>query len=223
LKVERKITLTLQHTEKLKLTAAVLKCLRQAHPDAGPRLHFSNPYQALVATILSAQTTDEQVNRVTPLFFKKYPDIKALADAEVSHVEEIIKSVGLFRNKAAHLVAAARIILDEHKGEIPDDFDSLLKLPGVGRKTANVVLFNAFGKPGLGVDTHVHRVANRIGLCSEKHPEGTEKRLKELIPEQEWGEAHHLLIFHGRRVCQARKPECTSCTLREICKNACKY
>jgi len=154
---------------------------------------------------------------------KNILDIKALADAEVSHVEEIIKSVGLFRNKAAHLVAAARIILDEHKGEIPDDFDSLLKLPVWEEKPPMLFSSTPSEKPGLGVDTHVHRVANRIGLCSEKHPEGTEKRLKELIPEQEWGEAHHLLIFHGRRVCQARKPECTSCTLREICKNACQY
>ena len=123
-KIERKITLALQHTEKQKLTAAVLNHLRQAHPDAGPRLHFANPYQALVATILSAQTTDEQVNRVTPLLFKKYPDIKALADADTSDVEETIKSVGLFRNKAANLVATARIILDEHEGEVPADFDS---------------------------------------------------------------------------------------------------
>lgn len=219
----RMITLTLQNTEKQrKLTAIIITHLRQAHPDAGHRLHFSNPYQALVATILSAQTTDEQVNRVTPALFKKYPDVEDLAEADPADVEKIIKSVGLYRSKAAHLVAAARIILDEHKGKIPDNFDSLLELPGVGRKTANVVLFNAFGKPGLGVDTHIHRVANKIGLCSEKYPEGTEKRLKELIPEQEWGEAHHLLIFHGRRVCRARKPECKSCTLREICKNTCK-
>ncbi len=212
--------MTLQNTDKQKkLTTAVLNHLRQAHPDAGPQLQFSNPYQALVATILSAQTTDEQVNRVTPLLFEKYPEVKDLAGASPTDVEEIIKSVGLYRSKAAHLVAAAKIILDEHQGKIPADFDSLLKLPGVGRKTANVVLSNAFGKPGLGVDTHVHRVANRIGLCSEKYPEGTEKRLKELIPEQEWGKAHHLLIFHGRRVCRARKPECISCTLRKICKN----
>lgn len=219
--LERKITLTLQKTRKQKLTTTVLNYLRKAHPDAGPQLMFSNPYQALVATILSAQTTDEQVNRVTPLFFKKYPDIKTLADADISDVEEIIKSVGLYKTKAAHLIAAAKMILNKHKGEIPDDFDSLLKLPGVGRKTANVVLSNAFSKPGLGVDTHVHRVANRIGLCSEKYPEQTEKRLKELIPEKNWSETHHLLIFHGRRVCRSRNPECASCTLREICKNSC--
>lgn len=219
--LERKITLTLQKTRKQKLTTAVLNYLRKAYPDAGPQLLFSNPYQALVATILSAQTTDKQVNRVTPPFFKKYPNIKALADADISDVEEIIKSVGLYRTKAAHLIAAAKIILDNYNGEIPDDFDSLLKLPGVGRKTANVILSNAFSKPGLGVDTHVHRVANRIGLCSEKHPEQTEKRLKELIPEKNWSETHHLLIFHGRRVCRSRNPECASCTLREICKNSC--
>jgi endonuclease-3 len=201
-----------------KLAAAVLNRLRQAHPDAGPRLLSSNPYQALVATILSAQTTDTQTNRVTPFLFKEYPDAQALAAANPAAVEKTIKSVGLYRAKAAHLVAAAKMIEDEFAGEVPADFQSLLKLPGVGRKTANVVLANAFGKPGLGVDTHVHRVTNRIGLCKEKHPAGTEKQLKELIPEEEWGEAHHLLIFHGRRFCRARKPECDACTLREICE-----
>jgi len=196
----------------------VLDLLRQHYPDAGPRLVFSNPYQALVATILSAQTTDEQVNRVTPALFEKYPDVKALAEADPADVEDIIKSVGLYKSKAAHLVAAAQKILTDYQGKVPADFDSLLSLPGVGRKTANVVLFNAFGKPGLGVDTHVHRVANRIGLCETKKPEGTEKRLKEVIPEERWGEAHHLLIFHGRRCCRARKPECTACPLLDICK-----
>lgn len=218
--MERKITLSFHNLiEKRKLTAAILNHLRQAYPDAGPRLNFSTPYQSLVATILSAQTTDEQVNRVTPLLFEKYPEVEALAAADPADVEKIIKSVGLYRSKAAHLVAAAKKILEDYQGQVPADFDSLLSLPGVGRKTANVVLFNAFGKPGLGVDTHVHRVANRIGICSEKHPEGTEKCLKELIAEDEWGEAHHLLIFHGRRICRARKPECTSCTLLDICKS----
>ncbi len=203
-----------------RLAAEVLKRLSRVHPDAGPRLHFSNPYQALVATILSAQTTDEQVNRVTSLFFKRYPDVTALARASVDEVADVIKSTGLYRSKAAHLVAAAQKIAAEHGGEVPSDLQPLLELPGVGRKTANVVLANAFGKPGLGVDTHVHRVANRIGLCSEKHPEGTEKRLKELIPERDWGRAHHLLIFHGRRFCRARKPECPSCVLRDICRSS---
>jgi endonuclease-3 len=182
-------------------------------------LLFSDPYQALAATILSAQTTDEQVNRVTPLLFEKYPEVKDLAAADPADVEKTIKSVGLYKSKATHLVAAAKMILADYQGKVPADFDSLLSLPGVGRKTANVVLFNAFGKPGLGVDTHVHRVANRIGLCSEKRPEGTEKQLKDLIPEKNWGEAHHLFIFHGRQVCRARKPKCTSCTLLDICKS----
>lgn len=206
--------------QQKRLVAEVLKRLSQEHPDAGPRLHFSNPYQSLVATILSAQTTDQQVNRVTPILFERYPDIGSLAGAATGEVAEIIKSVGLYRSKAAHLVATAEMIVEEYGGEVPADFDSLLKLPGVGRKTANVLLANAFGKPGLGVDTHVQRVANRIGLCAEKRPEGTEKRLKELIPEEDWGKAHHLLIFHGRRVCQARKPDCPSCVLKDICKSA---
>lgn len=209
-----------EEKQQKRLAAVVLERLGGEHPDAGPRLRFSNPYQALVATILSAQTTDDQVNRVTPLFFEKFPDIATLARARSADVAEVIKSTGLYRSKAAHLVAAAKKIAGEHNGEVPGDLESLLKLPGVGRKTANVLLANAFGKPGLGVDTHVHRVANRIGLCSEKHPEGTEQRLKELIPEEDWGRAHHLLIFHGRRLCRARKPECPSCILRDICKSS---
>lgn len=209
--------------QQKKLAAEILKRLNREYPDAGPQLHFSNPYQALVATILSAQTTDQQVNRVTIPFFAKYPDIESLAGADLDEVAEIIRSVGLYRSKAAHLVAAAKMIIEEYGGKVPADFDSLLKLPGVGRKTANVILANAFGKPGLGVDTHVQRVANRIGICAEKRPEGTEKKLKELILEKNWGKAHHLLIFHGRLVCKARKPKCSCCVLKDICKSAQKY
>lgn len=203
---------------KLKRTAArVLERLRQEYPDAGPRLNFLSPYQAMVATILSAQTTDFQVNRVTPALFARYPVTQSLAEADVEDIAEMIRSVGLYRAKAEHLAAAARLIMQQYGGVIPDTLEGLLTLPGVGRKTANVLLSNAFGKPGLGVDTHVQRVANRLGLATAKMPEGTEQQLKALIPEQEWGLAHHLLIFHGRQVCSARRPDCPTCVLNDLC------
>jgi endonuclease-3 len=203
---------------KLKRTAArVLELLRQEYPDAGPRLNFLNPYQAMVATMISAQTTDTQVNRVTPALFARYPAPQSLAEAGVEDVAEMIRSVGLFRAKAEHLVAAARLLMQQYGGVIPDKLEELLTLPGVGRKTANVLLPNAFGKPGLGVDTHVQRVANRLGLATAKAPEGTERQLKALIPEQEWGLAHHLFIFHGRQVCSARRPHCSTCILNDLC------
>jgi endonuclease-3 len=204
--------------EKLKKTAArVLELLQQVYPDAGPRLNFLSPYQAMVATILSAQTTDFQVNRVTPALFARYPVVQSLAEAAAGDVAAMIRSVGLYRAKAEHLVAADRQIMQQYEGAIPDTMEGLLALPGVGRKTANVLLYNAFRKPGLGVDTHVHRVANRLGLATAKMPAATEQQLKALIPEQEWGLAHHLLIFHGRQVCSARRPVCPSCVLNDLC------
>ncbi len=200
------------------LANKVLSRLKARYPEAGPLLRYSNPYQALVAVMLSAQTTDEQVNRVTPGVFARYPDIASLAQADVEDVAGIIKTVGLYHSKAANLVAAAKIITGEYGGQIPDSLEELMKLPGVGRKTANVLLAGAFGKPGLGVDTHVHRVANRVGLAASKDPACTEKQLKEIIPEQEWGKAHHLLIFQGRQACRAKKPDCEHCVLPDICR-----
>jgi endonuclease-3 len=191
--------------------------LKAEYPTASSLLNFANPYQALVATILSAQTTDQAVNRITPQLFIKYPDAYFLSLANIEDLTGIIKSLGLYRVKAAHLVAAAREVKENYGGKIPDTFEELLHLPGVGRKTANVVLANAFGKPGLGVDTHVHRVSNRIGLAASKDPSDTETQLKAKIPENDWGKAHHLLIFHGRQICTARKPRCSSCILRDIC------
>lgn len=197
----------------------VLRLLEQEYPEAGPRLKFSNPYQALVALMLSAQTNDNQVNQVTPVFFARYPDIRSLAGAEVSEVAQLIRPVGLNQSKAAHLVASARLLRDQYGARVPDTFEELLRLPGVGRKTANVLLAVAFGKPGLGVDTHVHRVANRIGLAGSQSPEGTEHQLKGSIPEHLWGKAHHLLIIHGREVCRARRPDCSACRLRQLCRS----
>lgn len=204
--------------EKRALAQETLCRLDAEYPTAGPLLKFVNPYQALVAIILSAQTTDRAVNRVTARLFADYPDIYALSSANLEDVAGIVQSVGLYRTKAAHLVETARQIKEKHGGKIPETFEELLQLPGVGRKTANVLLANAFGKPGLGVDTHVQRVANRVGLATSKDPAGTEKQLKESIPENNWGQAHHLLIFHGRQVCTAKKPHCDHCVLYDICK-----
>lgn len=207
-----------QLEERKKFAKEVLNLLKKEYPNATSLLNYSNPFQALVAVILSAQTTDEQVNRVTPILFQKYPDLDSLAQGDIREVAEIIKSVGLYRTKARHLVKAAQMIKNDFSGQIPDSLEELLKLPGVGRKTANVLLSIAFGKPGLGVDTHVHRVANRTGLAEAKQPLHTEKQLKEVIPVEEWGKTHHLLIFHGRKICKATKPACSKCILNQICR-----
>lgn len=195
----------------------IARRLQANHIEAGRRLIFSGPYQALVAIVLSAQTNDHQVNRVTPRFFVRFPDPETLAKAEPEEVEAYIKSVGLYRSKAANLVAAARMITDQFHGEIPRDFEDLIKLPGVGSKTANVLRATAFGQPGLGVDTHVLRVSNRLGLAQSKQADQVERQLKELYPPEEWGDLHHLLIFHGRKVCVARKPLCAKCVLADLC------
>lgn len=205
--------------EKKMLANEVLRRLKSAYPEAGPLLKFTNPYQALVAVMLSAQTTDEQVNKVIPKLFARYPDIASLSQADVEELKEIVRPVGLHHSKAAHLVAAARAIMERYNGKIPETLEGLLTLPGVGRKTANVLLAAAFGKPGLGVDTHIHRVANRLGLVKSRDPASTERQLKAVIPEHEWGRAHYLLIFHGRRVCGARKADCKNCILADICSH----
>lgn len=200
----------------------IINRLQEEHIEAGPRLVFSGPYQALVAIILSAQTNDHQVNRVTPRFYVRFPDPAALAEAHPEEVETYIKSVGLYHAKAANLVAAARMIVNEFAGVIPDNFEDLLRLPGVGRKTANVMLAAAFGKPGLGVDTHVLRVSNRLGLAHSKQPDAVENQLKAIFPPASWGSIHHLLIFHGRKVCTARKPQCSECVVADLCPSSFK-
>lgn len=195
----------------------IINCLKKEYPEAGTLLKHSNTFQFMVAVVLSAQSTDEQVNRVTAELFADYGTPEALAAIDLSLLEEKIRGVGLYRNKARHLKKLAQIIVEQYQGEVPSEFDELLSLPGVGRKSANVIRSVAFKKPGLGVDTHVHRVANRLGLVNSKLPEQTEKALKEQIPEKCWSEAHHLLIFHGRRICQARKPQCNNCLLEGLC------
>ena len=197
----------------------ILKKLEEMYPEAGPELHFSNPYETLIATILSAQCTDKQVNRVTPAVFARYPDANTMADARVEDLFPMVKSCG-FKSKASNIIAACRMIRDEHDGQVPSSREELTRLPGVGRKTANVVLSNAFGLPAFAVDTHVFRVTNRLGLCRADTVEETERQMTALIPEEKWGRAHHWLIWHGRRVCKAQHPLCDTCPLRADCAYA---
>lgn len=198
---------------------AVLAELEKLYPDAGPELHFTNPYETLVAVMLSAQCTDRQVNKVTPALFERYPTVESMAQASVEDVYAMVKSCG-FKTKASNIVEACRLIMQRHGGEVPGDMKALMDLPGVGQKTANVVLANAFGIPTIAVDTHVFRVSNRIGLAQAKNVEETERQLQKAIPQKDWVKAHHWLIFHGRRVCHARNPQCASCAIQPLCKAA---
>ena len=198
----------------------ILAELERLYPDAKPALHFENPYQLLVAVILSAQSTDVKVNKVTPALFAAYPDAFALAKAEPADVEPYIRTCGLFSAKSKNLVATARLLVSEHGGQVPADHDQLTRLPGVGRKTANVVMSCAFGADAIAVDTHVFRVTNRLGLADAGDVLKTERQLMEAIPKDKWSRAHHWLIYHGRQVCDARKPACDRCTLRELCEYA---
>lgn len=198
---------------------AILEGLRALYPDAGPELHFRDPYETLVAVMLSAQCTDRQVNKVTPALFERYPTARDMAAASVEDVYPMVKSCG-FKTKAANIVSACRLIMQNHGGEVPGTMEALTALPGVGRKTANVVLANAFGVPTIAVDTHVFRVSNRLGLADAKTVEETERQLQKAIPKKDWVAAHHWLIFHGRRVCHARGPQCATCALRPLCKAA---
>lgn len=195
----------------------VLELLSKVYPDAHCQLNFKTPFQLLIATILSAQSTDEQVNRMTAIFFADYPSLERMAELSVKQIEEYIKGVGLYRNKAKYIAATCRLLLDEYGGSVPATREELMKLPGVGRKTANVVLANAFHIPALAVDTHVYRVSKRLGLASGNTPDKVEAELTALLPREDWLQAHHWLIWHGRRQCFARRPQCQSCSLAEIC------
>ncbi len=199
---------------------AVLTALARCYPDARCALRYRNPFELLVATILSAQSTDSTVNKVTPRLFSRFPDPQALAAAEVEEIEECIRECGLYRMKARNIRAACQMLVERHGGEVPCDREALERLPGVGRKTANVVLSNAFGVPAIAVDTHVFRVANRLGLADARDPRETERQLMERIPREHWSQAHHWLIHHGRQVCRARRPNCTACALVPWCRYA---
>ena len=195
----------------------ILNRLEIMHPEAACALDFGTRFQLLSAVMLSAQTTDVSVNKVTPVLFAKYPTAEAMAEADPLDVQEIIKTIGLYKNKSRNIVALSKMLVSEYGGEVPGSFDDLVRLPGVGRKTANVVLAEGFGQARIAVDTHVFRVSNRIGLTCAKDPEGVEKKLMERLPEEQWARAHHLLIFHGRKLCHARKPDCGSCLLAGLC------
>jgi endonuclease-3 len=199
----------------------VVKRLKKAYPGAKCALDHRTPYELLVATILSAQCTDVRVNLVTPSLFARYPTAKALAGAEQGDVEEIIRSTGFFRNKSKNLIGMARALMDRHRGEVPADMEQLRVLPGVGRKTANVVLGNAFGmNEGVTVDTHVARLSKLLGLTRHADPIRIETDLMALVPRKEWTIFSHLLIWHGRQVCIARRPKCDACVLASICPAA---
>ena len=198
---------------------AILDGLAALYPDAGPELHFSNPFETLVATILAAQCTDARVNQVTPALFRDYPDPAAMARATPEEIFPYVKSCG-FRSKAVNIINASRMIMDRFGGQVPSTLEELTRLPGVGRKTANVVLAFSFGVPAIPVDTHVFRVANRLGLSDALTVEDTEEQLMALIPREQWGQAHHWMIYHGRRVCHSQKPDCEHCPLRPQCKSA---
>lgn len=197
----------------------ILEKLEQMYPEAKAELVFTNPYEMLVATMLSAQCTDKQVNKVTPAVFSRWPDANAMAEASVEELFPMVRSCG-FRSKAGNIIAACKIIRTQHGGQVPCTMEELTALPGVGRKTANVVLSNAFGIPAFAVDTHVFRVSNRLGLCRADSVEETEKQMTRLIPRDKWGNAHHWLIWHGRKLCRAQHPLCMECALRDLCPSA---
>jgi endonuclease-3 len=193
-----------------------MQLLETQHPDADTELHYKNAYQLLVATILSAQSTDQRVNMVTPALFKKYPDAKSLAKAKSSDLEREIHSTGFFRQKSKSLIGMAQTLVDDHHGDVPADMDALIKLPGVGRKTANVVLGHALGVPGLPVDRHVLRVSNRIGIAEGDDPVAVETQLCAALPKAQWTRTSDTLILHGRRVCRP-KPLCDTCAVQGEC------
>jgi endonuclease-3 len=195
----------------------ILRLLANQYPDAHCALHHDNALQLLIATILSAQCTDVRVNMITPALFARYPDARAFAGAEPGELERAIQSTGFFRNKTRNIIACCRTLMDKYDGKVPGTMDELVPLPGVGRKTANVILGNAFGVPGITVDTHVGRLSRRMGLTPETDPEKVERDLMQLIPQKEWTMFSHRMIFHGRQVCRARKPDCEGCKLAKVC------
>ncbi len=200
-----------------KVVREVLNILLGLYPDAKAELDFTNPFELLIATILSAQCTDVQVNKTTAVLFKEYKTPEDFIRLDEKELGQMIHSCGFYNTKARNILATCHILLDKYGGAVPNKIEQLMELPGVGRKTANVVISNAFGTPAIAVDTHVFRVSNRIGLASSKNVDDTEKDLMDIIDKKMWTKAHHLLIFHGRRICKARKPLCYQCPLNEYC------
>ncbi len=204
--------------------AETLRVLRRVYPEAHCELHHDGPFQLLIATILSAQCTDVRVNLVTPALFAKYPEARSMAAAPPQDLEDLIRSTGFFRNKAKNIRAASADLVRHHDGEVPRDLETLTNLPGVGRKTANVVLGNAYGlEAGVVVDTHVARLSQRLGLTRHTDPVKIEKDLAKIVPRDAWTLWSHLLIWHGRRRCTARNPDCHNCELADLCPTAGKH
>lgn len=207
--------------KKKKLTKIEMKealeILKGLYPDAVSELDYNNPFELLIATILAAQCTDKRVNQVTKELYKHYQRPEDFLSLTEEGLEKWIKSCGFYKNKSKNILATCKILVDDFGGEVPNDREALMKLPGVGRKTANVVLSNVFGADAIAVDTHVFRVSNRIGLANADNVDLTEKQLMQNIPQKMWSEAHHWLIYHGRRVCKARKPLCSECSLTDHC------
>lgn len=199
----------------------VYELLAREHPDARTALRHENPWQLAVATILSAQCTDERVNMVTPTLFERWPTAADLAKARPGEVEEVIRPTGFFRNKTRSLIGMAKAVVGSHGGKIPETMEDLVQLPGIGRKTANVILGNAFGKDeGIVVDTHVRRLAGRLNFTSHNDPKKIEVDLMDLFPRERWTMLAHILIFHGRRVCVARRPKCEECVVSHLCPSS---
>ncbi len=197
---------------------AVIARLLDHYGTPAPALAFGDRYQLAVAVSLSAQTTDRQVNEVTPILFERYPDFERLSRARISDVERIVKSTGFFRNKAKNIVGMARAVVDEFGGALPGTREALMRLPGIGRKSANVILSIGFGVPAFAVDTHILRIANRIGFIESDDPDAVEAAVTALVPERDWTSAHLVLITHGRSLCDARRPRCAECPVRSLCE-----
>lgn len=196
----------------------ILDILEEMYPDAECALNHQSVFQLLVATVLSAQTTDKSVNTVTPELFRKYPDAFAMAEAKEEDIAECIRRIGMYKTKSKNVLALSKALVENFNGNVPEDYDSLVSLAGVGRKTANVVLAVGFGHQRIAVDTHVFRVSNRIGLADEKDVLNTELALMKILPETRWSRTHHSLIFHGRYCCDARNPHCENCRISSYCK-----
>ena len=201
-----------------KQVGQILDRLRDEYPEAGCALEHKNKYELIICVVLSAQTTDKSVNKISDALFEKYPTPYDLAQAEQEDVIDIIRTIGMYKTKSKNIIALAKALVSDFDGQVPGDYDQLIKLPGVGRKTANVVLAVGFGQQRIAVDTHVFRVSNRIGIVDTQTPEKTEFALMDAIPKKRWSHSHHLLIFHGRRICKARKPECEICPITKYCK-----
>ncbi len=209
----------MRKSEKLE----ALRRLKEHYASPTTALNYETPFQLLIATILSAQCTDKRVNIITKTLFVRCPTPEAIAACSEADVAELIRTAGLWQAKARNIKAACALLLEKHGGRVPQTRSELMELPGVGRKTANVVLSNAFGIPAIAVDTHVQRTANRLGLAASENPNQVEQQLMKLIPEQDWSDAHHWLIYHGRQVCKARKPLCHECFLLDLCPSAKEY